>query len=197
MYISNLFNFTYKINTNKSEHSSSFPHFLWLCFLFLSLICTSVFSQDNSNSANKNELNTKAVDASLDCFHDTIHPSKIEQALVYPGCENHKDNDDLKKCLYGKLFEHVRNNVNSSLFNELGLKDEVKVYVRFKVNVNGDVTGVEARSPHPVLSQEGERVVYLLPKMQPARAAGKPVNTVYTLPITFQAYQESLSEEID
>jgi protein TonB len=185
------------ITKNNDIRSFSLPHFLLLCFLFLSLKCNSVYAQNQTDSTQTNELNTKPVDASLDYFHDTTPHPKIEQPIIYPGCQVHKNNDDVKKCLYSKLFEHVHNNVNSALFNDLELKDQVNVYVRFKVNANGDVKDVEARSPYVLLNQESERVVKLLPKMKPAKAGGKSVTTVYTLPITFQAYEESQTNKID
>ena len=55
----------------------------------------------------------------------------------------------------------------------------------FKIDKNGNVTGVRARAPHKSLEDEAIRVIRLLPKMKPGLQDGKPVVVPYSLPIIF------------
>lgn len=83
--------------------------------------------------------------------------------------------------------QFVSKNFNTALGKELGLKGINRVYVRFKIDDQGNVVNVESRGPHPKLEEEAVRVVSKLPKMQPGKQRGKAVGTLYALPITFQA----------
>ena len=64
---------------------------------------------------------------------------------------------------------------------------EGKVFVTFVIERDGMVTGVKTiRSPHPMLTQEAERVVKAMPKWKPGKQRGKKVRVQYTIPINFQ-----------
>jgi len=110
----------------------------------------------------------------------------IEQVPVFPGCEDSATNDDMKKCMSGKIDEFVRKKFNADLGSQLGLTGVIRVIVQFKIDKNGYVTDVRSRAPHPRLEQEAERVINSLPKMQPGKQRGKPVGVMYSLPIVFQ-----------
>lgn len=61
-----------------------------------------------------------------------------------------------------------------------------KVYVTFVVGKDGSVSNaVIARGVDPSLDKEALRVVNLMPKWQPGKQRGKPVNVSYTVPINF------------
>ncbi|QSS96147.1 energy transducer TonB [Psychroflexus sp. ALD_RP9] len=107
----------------------------------------------------------------------------IEQAPIFPGCENAKDK---KKCMSEKIKEFVNDEFNTGLASDLGLSGINRVYVQFKINKNGDIVEVGARAPHPRLQREGERVIKKLPKMKPGEQRGQKVGVIYSLPITFQ-----------
>ncbi len=110
----------------------------------------------------------------------------IEDVPLFPGCEKYKTNADRKKCMSDKIKNFVNSKFNTDLGSELGLSGVNRVYVRFKIDRNGKVVGVQARAPHPRLQKEAERVVGMLPNMVPGKQRGKPVGVLYSLPIIFQ-----------
>jgi len=63
---------------------------------------------------------------------------------------------------------------------------EGRVFVRFVVNENGEVTKPEiARGVHPWLDAEALRVAQMMPRWKPGKQNGRSVSTFFTLPITF------------
>ncbi len=109
----------------------------------------------------------------------------IEEAPIYPGCKGNKA--QRKKCLKSKIIQHVSENFNTELSQELGLSaGKKRVIVLFSIDSNGQVAKVRARGPHARLEKEAIRVVKLLPKMTPAKQRGVPVGIKYTLPITLE-----------
>lgn len=109
----------------------------------------------------------------------------IENVPVYPGCE--KGNNAKKKaCMSEKIQKFVQKKFNTELAGELGLSGKQRINVIFKIDKNGNVTGVRSRAPHPRLEKEAARVINMLPKMKPGKQRGKSVIVPYSLPIVFQ-----------
>ena len=109
----------------------------------------------------------------------------IENVPEYPGCEK-GSNTEKRKCMSAKIAKFVQRKFNTDLAGDLGLSGKQRISVIFKINKNGDVTGVRSRAPHPRLEKEAARVINMLPKMKPGRQSGKAVIVPYSLPITFQ-----------
>lgn len=109
----------------------------------------------------------------------------IENVPEYPGCER-GSNTDKRKCMSDKIAKFVQRKFNTDLAGDLGLSGRQRISVIFKIDKNGNVTGVRSRAPHPRLEKEAARVINMLPKMKPGRQRGKPVIVPYSLPITFQ-----------
>ena len=109
----------------------------------------------------------------------------IENVPVFPGCENEKGNNAKKQCMSDKIAQFVNKKFNTELASDLGLTGRQRINVIFKIDKNGNVTGIRARAPHPALEKEAERVVGLLPKMKPGKQRGKAVIVPYSLPIIF------------
>lgn len=109
----------------------------------------------------------------------------IENVPEYPGCER-GSNADKRKCMSDKIAKFVQRKFNTDLAGDLGLTGRQRISVIFKIDKNGNVTGVRSRAPHPRLEKEAARVINMLPKMKPGRQRGKPVIVPYSLPITFQ-----------
>jgi len=61
-----------------------------------------------------------------------------------------------------------------------------RIYTSFKVKANGEVEFINARAPHPKLKEESQRVIEKLPRMQPGKQRGNPVDVIFALPITFK-----------
>ena len=111
--------------------------------------------------------------------------SVIENVPEYPGCER-GSNADKRKCMSEKIAKFVQRKFNTDLAGDLGLSGRQRISVIFKIDKNGNVTGVRSRAPHPRLEKEAARVINMLPKMKPGRQRWKPVIVPYSLPITFQ-----------
>jgi protein TonB len=109
----------------------------------------------------------------------------IENVPVFPGCEG-GNNDAKRDCMSKKISDFVNKKFNTELASELGLSGRQRINVIFKIDKTGNIVGIRARAPHPGLEKEAERVIGLLPKMQPGKQRGKPVNVPYSLPIVFQ-----------
>ena len=109
----------------------------------------------------------------------------IENVPEYPGCER-GSNAEKRKCMSDKIAKFVQRKFNTDLAGDLGLSGRQRISVIFKIDKNGNVTGVRSRAPHPRLEKEAARVINMLPKMKPGRQRGKPVIVPYSLPITFQ-----------
>ena len=109
----------------------------------------------------------------------------IENVPEYPGCER-GTNADKRKCMSDKIAKFVQRKFNTDLAGDLGLSGRQRISVIFKIDKNGNVTGVRSRAPHPRLEKEAARVINMLPKMKPGRQRGKAVTVPYSLPITFQ-----------
>lgn len=64
---------------------------------------------------------------------------------------------------------------------------EGKVFVRFVVNEDGDITGTEVmRGIGGGCDEEAMRVVNAMPKWRPGKQNGHPVKVYFTLPIVFE-----------
>lgn len=110
--------------------------------------------------------------------------SVIENVPEYPGCEK-GSNAQKRKCMSDKIAKFVQKKFNTDLVGDLGLSGKQWISVVFKIDKNGNVTGVRSRAPHPRLEKEAARVINLLPKMKPGRQRGRAVVVPYSLPITF------------
>jgi len=110
--------------------------------------------------------------------------SVIENVPEYPGCEK-GTNSEKRKCMSKAIEKFIQKKFNTDLANDLGLTGKQRISVIFKIDEDGNVTGVRSRAPHPRLEKEAERGVNLLPKMKPGRQRGRAVVVPYSLPITF------------
>ncbi|WP_336622126.1 energy transducer TonB [Algibacter miyuki] len=61
-----------------------------------------------------------------------------------------------------------------------------RVSVVFIINSEGVTTNVRSRGPDKILEVEAERIISLLPKMQPGKQRGKAVKVAYAVPIFFK-----------
>lgn len=118
----------------------------------------------------------------------TVPYATIEEVPIFPGCE---DSEDRRRCFREKIMQHIRDNFKyPAEAQELGIQGRVALI--FTINENGEVVNIRKRGPHKALEEEAERIVSLLPKMQPGKHKGKTVNVPFSIPITFR-----LSEEIN
>lgn len=111
--------------------------------------------------------------------------AKIEEAPIYPGCKGTKA--EMKKCFNDKINNLVRKNFRSNLAKDLGLTSGIKrIFVKFTIDKEGNITKIKSRGPHKSLEKEAERVIKLLPKMTPGRQRNRKVSVSYMQPIIFK-----------
>jgi protein TonB len=110
----------------------------------------------------------------------------IENVPVFPGCEREKNNDARRKCMSDKIQQFVSKKFNTDIAADNSLEGVMKISIGFVVDKTGNVINVRARAPHPALEKEAQRVVGLLPKMQPGKQRGKAVKVPFGFPIRFQ-----------
>ena len=126
------------------------------------------------------------VKDSITSFTVEVPVEIIENVPIYKGCFG-STNANLKKCMSDKINYHVGSNFNQSMIKDLDLEPGLaRIYVKFKINTEGDVVNIESRGPHPALEAEATRVVGLIPRMTPGKQRGKPVSVLYSLPIVLK-----------
>lgn len=115
---------------------------------------------------------------------DIVVPfSVIEKVPVFPGCKG--NNEELKVCFQEKMQEHLKKHFKyPEVASELGIYG--KVFVLFQIDKTGTVTKIQSRGPDKILEAEAERIISLLPKMEPGKQRNKPVAVPYSIPINFK-----------
>ncbi len=116
----------------------------------------------------------------------------VEEVPIFPGCE---DAEDKKACFQEKMQAHIRKNFQyPEAAQEQGIQGRVSAI--FTINDGGNVVDIKMRGPHELLEKETEHILSKLPKMQPGKQAGQPVNVPYSIPITFKLKvdEEKVSE---
>ncbi|WP_372753098.1 energy transducer TonB [Mariniflexile sp.] len=108
----------------------------------------------------------------------------IEDVPVFPGCEG-LSKAATKDCFQKKVQEHVLKNFKYPE-TALSLGIQGRVSVIFIIDGKGHTVGVRSRGPDKILEQEAERIISLLPTMQPGKQRGKPVKVSYAVPIYFK-----------
>jgi len=140
---------------------------------------------ESTETDQEEEIEVEEIEVE-EIYEDVEVPfSVIENVPEYPGCEK-GSNTEKRKCMSAKIAKFVQRKFNTDLAGDLGLSGRQRISVIFKIDKNGNVTGVRSRAPHPRLEKEAARVINMLPKMKPGRQRGKAVVVPYSLPITFQ-----------
>jgi protein TonB len=140
-----------------------------------------------STETNENEEIVEIEEVEVEEVEEDIEVpfAVIENVPIFPGCES-GNNAQKRDCMSEKITAFVQKKFNTDLAGDLGLSGRQRISVIFKIDKNGNVTGVRSRAPHPSLEKEAARVINLLPKMKPGKQRGKAVIVPYSLPIVFQ-----------
>ena len=86
------------------------------------------------------------------------------------------------EAMYKWLAEHLKYPAEAAKKKVQG-----RVFVQFVVEKDGTITQAEVkRSSDELLSDEAKRVVKLMPKWTPGKVGGKPVRSVFNLPVIFR-----------
>ncbi|MBP0903782.1 energy transducer TonB [Mariniflexile gromovii] len=134
---------------------------------------------DNKNVVGVGDVKVAVVEEEVE-----VAFAVIEDVPVFPGCEG-LSKSETKDCFQRKMQEHVIKNFNyPETALQLGLQGRVSVI--FTIDSKGNTTGIRSRGPDKILEKEAERIIGLLPKMQPGKQRGKPVRVAYAVPIFFK-----------
>lgn len=107
----------------------------------------------------------------------------IERVPQFPGCTG--NNKELKACFQQKMQEHLQKHFRyPETASELNIQG--RVFVFFLIDKNGKVAKIQSRGPDNILEKEAERIISLLPKMEPGKQRNKPVGVPYSIPINFK-----------
>jgi len=111
--------------------------------------------------------------------------TSIDQAPIYPGCDENATLEELKKCFSKGIATHINKNFNTDISKTHNLVGKQKIFIGFKVDEYGQLKEVKARAPHEALAIEAERVIKILPVLKPGMHNGKAVTVAYSIPVIF------------
>lgn len=129
----------------------------------------------------------KAVEITEEIVEEHIEVpfAVIEQAPMYPGCEDKTSEDLRRECFKFAINRHIQRNFNIGAVSGLGIKGSQRITSIFKINKFGVIESIQSNASHPKLIDEANRVIALLPRMIPGKQRGRAVTVPYSLPITF------------
>ncbi|MUU77527.1 energy transducer TonB [Winogradskyella endarachnes] len=108
--------------------------------------------------------------------------SVIEKVPTFPGCKG--TNAELRKCFEEKMQAHLLKNFRyPEAAAELNIHG--RVFVFFVIDRTGRITKIKSRGPNHLLEAEAERIMSLLPKMEPGTQRDRNVSVPYSIPINF------------
>ncbi len=130
-------------------------------------------------------VDVEDIEVADDDIPDMVPFITIENAPVFPGCENEPDEKAKKACFQEMMLKHINKTIRyPELAQEMGLQGRVSVV--FTVQKDGSIGDVKLRGPHESLEKEAGRIISKLPKMTPGKQRGTPVKVPYAIPITFK-----------
>lgn len=137
--------------------------------LFL-LLTSSLFSQIYSDSKEYSIGNYSGISA-------------FERPPIWPGCTS-KNIYALRRCFDESLSEHI--SLNFKIPYELLDKLEYKqVTVDFVVKKNGSIYIRKIKGGIPEIQELARQTILSMPEVKPGELAGKKVDALYTIPITY------------
>jgi len=107
----------------------------------------------------------------------------LDQAPIYPGCDENVTSEELKKCFSMSIAKHVNEHFDTNIAKNNNLSGKQRISTMFKIDKNGMIMDIKVRAPHQDLVTETERVLNLLPKMKHGIHEGRAVTVPYSLPI--------------
>ena len=114
---------------------------------------------------------------------ETVGFQIIENVPIFPGCEQLPMNER-RQCFNEKIKEHIFKNFK---YPRKAVKNEIqgKVFVIFIIEKDGTISIDKVKGPDPIVEQEAERIILLLPKMTPGYFKDIPVRVTMSIPINF------------
>lgn len=185
-------------NREHSKNLLKIKYIMLIPLLSAMLIYTSCEKNKAEADVDKNTANSSVANyeeqknASSQEDDETVPFAEIDQVPVFQGCE---DAEDQKACMVKGITAHVSANFDASLLKNIDNTDSgkegsenliEKIYVRFTIDKEGNVTDMQAKTKHKELEKEAIRVVSGLPRFIPGQENGKNVAVKFTLPISLK-----------
>lgn len=113
----------------------------------------------------------------------------VDKIPAFENCKAVKQ-DEAMDCFNSEMVNHIQEHFDYPV-EAVMKKTEGKVWVRFVIDKNGEVTNIKALGPKngELLKLEAKRVASKLPKFIPAVKGGKNVPVKYGFPINFSLEQ--------
>ena len=146
---------------------------------------TETFIEPNDVNQDSKVADIEDVAVAEEDITEEIPIVLVENAPVFPGCENEKTEEDKRDCFQAMVQKHIRKNFRyPDPAKEMGLQGRVSIM--FTIEKDGGIDNVRLRGPHKSLEEEAARIISKLPTMKPGQQRGVPVKVSYSLPITFK-----------
>lgn len=117
---------------------------------------------------------------------DLNRPVPIHLLETFPAFPNVNEQDRNKDTFTSMIKDHIQEEFNTRISEELLLTGMQRIYVLFEINKQGIIENIKIRAPHPELEKETFRVIQTIPKLIPGQYQNKSVRTTYQLPILFK-----------
>lgn len=117
-----------------------------------------------------------------------------DQPPLFVNCIN-IINEQQKKCFEDELNKHIKENLkypDEAFDSGLG----GRVLLSFSINKEGKVLNILTKGPNEILENEVERVINLIPRLEPAKINGVKVGVNYALPVNFYLLTQFTIKEI-
>ena len=108
--------------------------------------------------------------------------SAVDEAPSHKDCENLMSKEEKKQCFSEFVNTHVKKHFNTNVEKNTELQKK-RIFARFLIDTDGNVTRIQARAASKVLEEEAMRVLSLLPQFIPGRQKDKAVAVAFSLPI--------------
>ena len=171
------------LQKSKSKKVFHLKYLLLLPLVFGMLAYTSSSLIVNKNPSNKSVKLANTLQQKNDfSYVEPIPFAEVEHVPVFPGCEN---DADTRGCFFENMRKHIRKHFNyPQEAQERGIQGRVNTM--FIIDEVGNIIDAKFRGPDSLLTNEAERIISRLPKMQPGQHKGQKVQVAFSIPITFK-----------
>ena len=137
-----------------------------------------------TKSININKIN-KGLDFLNNLNQDELLYSEIVGKFpVFPGCEDLEESKK-RKCFQEQIQKHIARNFRyPEKAQDGGIQG--RVFVQFILGKDGRIRGLSSSGAAPILKQEAERIISLLPLIKPGKINDLRVAAPFSIPIIFK-----------
>lgn len=119
-----------------------------------------------------------------DLSKNHIEFNAINEVPVFESCSS-ETLEEQRTCMQNKIATFVTDHFDISVGEHLQVSGMREIKVSFVINVQGGIENVKTRYGEKILRQEAERVIAMLPRMQPGKHHSKTMAALYSLPIQY------------